>query len=408
MTIQNRAGGMAGIWMAAIAVLLLATSARNIWRHFDKPWPIAFAFAALLGAGLYALNAIDRRPGFLRRTLHSKELLYVLAAAVGIVGYLLYRRVDGLGTGSTSDDAFMLPIQALVAGKALYGVQLFDGAPISPGPGWLLLNLPFGSTFLHAWLTPFYCVASTRAFARAIGDNNNLPLVSCMAVPIFWTLAGSGSDLVALGFALPLCLLLVENHLRDNASVLWLALLVGTLTTARIVFSPVPILIGLLFLKKDRALAIRFAIAATLVNGIWHGIFFACSDPYPPLHLFNRGAHHVGFDLMAIGGVAALLLAGLLVRWCGNDFGARLRWFAGVLALVLAVVALGELRTVRYDPAEWEGANYLFVAVPALMFAIYARPFAASSAASVHREADAGSKARASEENDNERHRVAG
>ena len=175
-----------------------------------------------------------------------------------------------------------------------------------------------------------------------------------------------------MGFALALCPLLVEKYLRDDVSLLWLALLIGSMTSARVVFAPLPLLIGLLFLKKNRVLAVRFAIAATLVNGAWHGLFYAWAETYQPLHLFARGMRNVGFDLLAAGGVAAMGLAALLLRWCDDRFESRLAWFAAVLASMLGMVALGELRAVHYDPALWEGASYLYVAMPVSIFAVCA------------------------------------
>ena len=357
--------------------VLLLPSTRNIWKNFDSPWYIFGIFAILLVVFLYSLFWLNEANGFVHKVINSKWMLYGLAGLTVAAGYVLYSHVDGLGMGSTSDDALMLPIQALVAGRNPYAVTLFDGAPISPGPGWLALNIPFGFSILHPWLTPVYFIACIHICSRLNGENINIPILLCMASPIFWSLVGSGSDLVALGFALLLSFLLVERYLTSNASVVWLSLLVGSIATARIIFSPLPALIGLLFSKRNVMLSIRFAFLGICINFLWHLVFYSISSRYQPLHLIGRGVNHVGFDLMAIGGIGILLLAGVIVRNCGDSFSQRLQWFSGCLVLVLGVVALGELRAVHYNFALWEGASYLYVAAPAVVFAVcMRRPFA--------------------------------
>ena len=267
----------------------------------------------------------------------------------------------------------MLPIQSMLSGRNPYDIRLYDGAPISPGPGWLFLNIPFGFQLLHSLLTPAYFLACSHIWRTLIGENANLPIILCMFCPIFWSLTGSGSDLVALGFALLLCFLVVECYLNSGKSVAWIALLVGTIATSRIIFIGLPVLLGILFFKRNKAVSIRFACAGLAVSLVWHLLFWSISDFYPPLHLIGRGTGNVSANLM--------LVAGLLIIYClfdffrkqENDFYRRLQTYVCVLASALGAIALGELGAVRYDFGLWEGASYLFVAAPAVAFAVCAK-----------------------------------
>ena len=355
-----------------IVPFLLLPSARNIWKHFESPWVMTGLYAAFLTTFVASILFLNGKNQLMRKLLNSRYLLLVLGGAATAAGYILYARFDGLGWGSTSDDAFMLPIQSFFSGNNLYVVKLFDGAPISPGPGWLILNALFGFSALHPFLTFLYVVSSTYLFSLCNRDFN-LPLLFCMTSTIFWSLVGSGSDLVAVGFSLVLCIFLVENYLKNNISVVWLALLIGSISTARIIFTPLPVLIGLLFLKRDMGLSIRFMFASFSINIAWHFAFYMLSDWYQPFHLFDRGIGRVGYDLILIGSIGVVVLAGIVIQSCENNFVSRLRWFSFILTLVLGLVAFGELRSVHFDAASWEGASYLFVALPSVMFAICAK-----------------------------------
>ena len=60
-----------------------------------------------------------------------------------LLGLLIYARMEGINIGGTGDDAMQVPVIAMLQGRWLYDVTLFDGALISPGLGWLMLNSPF-------------------------------------------------------------------------------------------------------------------------------------------------------------------------------------------------------------------------------------------------------------------------
>jgi len=80
-----------------------------------------------------------------------------------ILTFFIYPVADArkaIGKGSTGDDAIIEPVKQLLSSGKLYDVKLYDGAPVSPGPGWILLNAPFVVFNCYYLFTPMYLLAS--------------------------------------------------------------------------------------------------------------------------------------------------------------------------------------------------------------------------------------------------------
>jgi hypothetical protein len=304
-------------------------------------------------------------------TCHWRYFGVLSIALVVAARLLLYPRVDGLGIGATGDDAVVLPGMAFVNGVWFYDVSLHGGAPISPGLGWLVLNLPFANPYIHFLLTPAYltlfswfCLNSFRDRAQL-----HLALILMMSTSTFWTLTCSGHDLVAVGLSVAMCYCLAEAALARTRLLIPLALVIGTLCTSRIILVYVPLLLALLHIRHRFRRAVLFGCLSGATAVAWHVSGYWISDWYQPFHLVSRGEVNVGLVFMLVGVLVLLGIAYAAIRSAPNRVRSRFLFASGV-AVPLVLFAFGELRAFAYDLAEWEGAGYLFVATPTVVLAV--------------------------------------
>src|ERR1700754_3538157 len=133
-----------------MAVLQLS-SLRAVFKFLSEPDlvpPAMLVVAYLVYVWLLRAWAVNRSPKTMRLPASQLALLTVLTITIYFVYPVADARID-IGAGSTSDDAMMAPIHALLAGHRLYDLGGLLTVPASPGPAWLLANAPF--TFMgHA------------------------------------------------------------------------------------------------------------------------------------------------------------------------------------------------------------------------------------------------------------------
>ena len=279
-----------------------------------------------------------------------------LLAAFALASYLLYPRFEGLGRGGTGDDALVLPIQTLLRGEGLYSVRLFDGAPVSPGMGWLLANGLFVVSGTFGLMNTAYMgiaalLAAYRHPARIFPINASLAcmLVSFAAIEQIY----SRQDLLAIGWAFLMCGLLAA--------------------TARIIFLYFPLILVVIYWKKDARAALQFGLTAGITALAWHAAGIHLSNFYQPLHLLlDRGPNRVGIWLILTGGLAMLGGLILALRDPQGTGRRRFRWLALLTGLPLALISLGELLSGGIDFAQWEAARYLLPGLPIALFALFA------------------------------------
>ncbi len=275
---------------------------------------------------------------------------------------------EGKESPSTAAPAMILPVRSLLGGGGLYDVALPGGAPVSPGSGWLLLNAPLSATRGYVLMNPLYLAVATLALWWAVGDRaaGGVVLVVLCSGFITWRLILSGHDIPAYSLALVAVLAVLNRARLTPALVLGVGVVLGTVVTCRAIWIALLPLYAVCLARRDVRSAVLLLIAGAVTAGVWHGGFYLTSDPYPPLHVFGRGSRNVGSLLMLAGAVctvaAVVVLQGRLSRSFASWAG-----FIGVAVLVpMAFVAFGELRSVGFDLRQWEGANYLFQAVPLL------------------------------------------
>ena len=325
------------------------------------------AYSAALVAGGVVLWRLE--PRSLARMCRWLGHPVALATAVG--GLCVFNAIflewnnslKAVGRDSTGDDAIIEAFRAFAAGLPMYSARLYDGAPISPGPLWVLINGWLAPLGAHFAMTPLYLVVVSMLLEPALrGAFCALVLLN----PIALTTSGTGHDHVAIGLAFLACLLWARRA-SGAGHTLGLLLAGAVLGTSRVVYAGFPLLLALC--ASGLAPRARWTVAGlgTLSTLAAHA-FFARAAPYQPAHLFERGLNNVGIPLMLLGGAGALLMLALAWRRASGRLGSP-HWFAAILLVPHAAIALGELLSVHGRLPDWEGAGYLLPALPALAYA---------------------------------------
>lgn len=304
--------------------------------------------------------------------------LAALALAAGALPWL-HRYFDrpaekALGLGGDRDDAMIDAVARLVAGIDPYLTPVYTGAPISPGPGWLLLNPFAGSPLGFASMLPVHALLFAILAARATGGWKApaVTIAGCLASTAVWENA-YGGDLAALGFALA-SLGVLCGYGSSSRGTFWLcAMLAGLLATARPPLMLLPVFTAIVFFwaRGDRRGAIAIGGVGTFVALAVHAVFafgFARDIAYQPAHLIGAGVRLFGYAGLT---AAAACFAGaiwLLVRHAPRAADPLAIYAAGLL-LTFAPISLATIVAAGYrldGPIDWTG--YTVVALPTLFY----------------------------------------
>ena len=188
---------------AVLAVFIQLPSFADVAKY--EPHHLAIAPALLIATFLAYLLVLVTYPHMPRLTRAVGSPIVTASILVGLAcaSEFLYRhelaRVNQ-GIGSTAAAAMSSTIESLVHGHLLYAVHLRGGAPVSPGPGWLLLNSPFTLAHVYALMDPFWIALAAVVIRRTYrrGVEVNLGLAFLCVSPAFFRLLGEGHDIIAI------------------------------------------------------------------------------------------------------------------------------------------------------------------------------------------------------------------
>jgi hypothetical protein len=358
-------------WM--LVILIQLSSVHNYFIasriHYPALTVILVGMILLIAFYAYFHNPFIQRLSY--RLLSSTALLVSLLVIIWMIGFIIYPIKEGLNQHGSGDDAMQQPILAMMRGEWPYDIKMFDGAPISPGLGWLLLNAPFTIFNAASLFNPFYLGLMSILFIifRKRRDTASAVLLSILACFTCIEQIYSYQDLLAIGCAFVIIFLLGEYYASNLPAVLGIGILSGFIATARVVFVFIPGLLALLWFKRQKQRAVLIGISGTLVASGFHLIGYLYSEFYQPLHLIQRGFRIP--SILIWGGVAAVGVATyLILRLPKDSFQSRLGWFAAVLVIFLLFILSGELIGVDFNLRYWEAAHYLLPAIPAGLYAI--------------------------------------
>lgn len=362
-------------------LLMFIPSLRAIYKYLPKPEVASFFWGISLLLFYYLL--------FNKKIVHfhfkKRSVTFLLAFAFifvfSILSYLIYPIADArktIGKGSSADDAIIEPVKNFLSNGKLYDVKLYDGAPVSPGPAWILINSIFVFYNCYFLITPVYLVVHIMVYWYLLNRKSPpyVPLALLSSSIIFWELMVTGHDLIALGCSLAIIVMLVyryclkSNKTNFSLSTILLSILIGAISTSRIVFICLPFLIGFLTMKFKplQSLYIMFISLTTAI--LFHLFFYMESDFYQPLHLFEKAQSNISTSIILSGVSSTIILAIIAIFRVQNNFRSLLKWFFILLAIPLSHISFGAFLSTNKDLASWEGANYIVPTIPVFLLYI--------------------------------------
>jgi hypothetical protein len=189
----------------------------------------------------------------------------------------------------------------------------------------------------------------------------------------------NGSDFVFIGFMTLVAVLMTKTWNGQNytfAQLLPLALAVGLLASARISSLIFTVPFGLiLLLRKSRW--ISFTLVVTFIAVVPNlMIYLSSPEDYSPLHLVAKGQSIVPGVFYILMFSATLAAAVLAAFGCHKKPLDELSLAAVILSPHLIFLAFGDLIFARnFDIFWWEGANYLYLVTPMLVWFVATRLF---------------------------------
>jgi hypothetical protein len=189
----------------------------------------------------------------------------------------------------------------------------------------------------------------------------NTMLLAALTCLGLWEISVSGHDIIAISAAiLTLFLFAQKGFESERAGLLILAAIaLGFFGTSRVIFPFVAPLIAMLYIKQQTIRAIWFTCLALAITAAIHFWQFHINEVYEPFHLFVRAENGMGKGLAYFGLIATIMVGFAALILYKNTDKSRHLWFAACLTTPLIFVSIGELSSISWDFAKWEGANYL-------------------------------------------------
>ena len=304
-------------------------------------------------------------------TSGSRSLRYVLSSrAFWIGGILLLTAGDVLRypyqsrkpNFESAAPALIDSARELAAGRNPYLAESAIGAPISAGPGWIVLLMPLTLSGCEVLINPLCAAACAFLISRRSRFGAGVFVLLLLLQPNYLGRSTAGHDLYAIPIAFAVLCLLAEEAMDRVWMVSLLAVIASAFATSRLpMIVPVVILCLGLFRRKRRTAAL-FALIVLPLSILWHATFYLWARKdgifYQPMHLVNR-ANWSGGWFTAIGLAGACgVCAWVLFRMTGD---VREWMLGGTMFLVAAFVpvAVGELVMIGFQFGSWEGGSYL-------------------------------------------------
>jgi hypothetical protein len=333
-----------------------------IASHLQHPILPTLLFGIAIAVGFYWLLFCDT-PSILLRSLSSPILWLTILTLMAAVDVLHFSRTKDSPNPLSSAPALTLPANVLLAGHEPYSVHLIGDAPISPGPGWIILTSPLCGWSSIGILDALGLALAALALHQLTRLGAGIFVLACLVNPMFLSQAANGQDLyvISLAFVALNCLAFTAE---STAGLFWIAILSGFVATSRV---PMVILLCVTTLGLWRQRRIRGIVygltslftAIGLHAGFW---FWALrnGDRYQPLHVF-------GIATRGAGGHTASVLSGC--AWVLRAVNTSLRtWLIGSWVIMICLfvpVGLKEFYVSHFNLA-WEGDNYVSFALPLL------------------------------------------
>ena len=301
-------------------------------------------------------------------------IVFVLSTVIVYPRHAAFDHKTGQGTDQA--DAVIIAATKLSTLQWPYNSSfMWSHNPMSPGPGWVILQAPairflgYGANMLLLWVVSFAVVA------KVIGKSGATGLAALIALsPTEWIATLQGSDFPAFGICLVAMLLIPRRY--SPVGIIY-AVAASLLFQFRAISIVMP---GLL--RKEIGFARALIIGS--VSVICQTVFLLI-DPVDyvgsgPLHIINKTTHqllgmsHGSFVVHPVAFamvITSLTMACLFVAlWIGKRFDPVCSCLYFLMA-TLALPAFLALTKISQDPggtwkglANWEGGNWLTACLP--------------------------------------------
>jgi len=356
-----------------LLLLILAPGLRLSYKYLNVYAGPFFLITSSLIAIFYFQIVFTNRLQFAQKILESPYFLVLWALIILVFVSHFYPIADALKLelrGSDQDDCILMGSAKILQLSHPYIERTYYGNPCSPGPGLLILYIPFvwakiyslGSVFsmlLMGWA--IYKNTSSVYFA-----NTALMLLSSSMLTL--DLLATGSDLILLGCGiatLSLCLISVINN-KSRVSLVILAIFCGLLASSRVNFMILsPLLSVFIYLHWKRG-AVFFMFTA-LITSIAPSLIIFLSDPeqFTPLHLVMKSQRILPTFYTALAIIISALATIFALLKVKNSVSTLPSGVFLALLPALLAVSLGDLFFIRDGNfSNWEGANYLMPLIP--------------------------------------------
>lgn len=327
-----------------------------------------------------------------RQRQRAVAVSLTLCAALALVNVVMYPMTRRTAAHSSAPDALIDSATRLVAGEHPYAKTLFDGAAISPGPGWIALHAPLTTNGLIWAVVPLHmALAAILISGHGLAAATAFPL-SLLLLPAFLQMSLIGHDFFAVGCAMVTVTLatydtiaarvraqlVTSGRRRATLALMVCALVAALVASARAPFAIFLPTLGLLALMRDRRSGATFIAVSGGALVAMHAGFYLWGDAlglfYHPLHVFGRAGGGAGLVAIAIG---VLLTIGVAAWLWTRGIATASDWLLFMWAttgLPFVAVGFGELITVNHlDWANWEGKIYAGFALPLLITGLLLR-----------------------------------
>jgi hypothetical protein len=357
------------VWLLFLGLQL--PSVRFFFKYIPADYrgaAIVFFVAAMYF--LYSLLFDAKVAALLKRLLDRKAIVYGLVLLLAVVNFFAYPIADSLkeqGRGSNQDDALIEAVHGLLQGENPFETVSYDNQHPSAGPGWVLMSVPIVAANCYFLLTPLYLLIAALAIQKITGRREPAALfiLFLCSSPAFWELMIVGSDFIAIGslFVLIAALLFHAEKLRSR---IWSAILLGFTVTARAVFFYLAPLFAIFEWKRNRSrAALLFLLSCVIAFSVHLSFYLWNPEDYSPLKRVFMGVTMQQGEVITI---LSLIISSVAVLWSiitlKNEIESWMLRLWLCIAVPMFFAAIGDLRSVGWNPAAWEGANYFALSMP--------------------------------------------
>lgn len=351
------------LWSGLCFMFLQLPALRPLAKYVPEKFPLIAPLFLVGIFGIYVFLFRSFQMNHWIKYLDNRNLYWgiilLFTAAVAVV----YPMADGLkevGRGSDDDDAMRILAENIAVLKNPYFIRTYHGNPLSPGPGWAALWIPIALLGGYQFLNPIMLCAAGLTVKKCAKNgwlSANMFLVLILSSLAVWEMSTTGTDLFALGLCF-LCLPLWIRKAEKQHWIFLLAVLLGMISTSRIIFVYIPFLVGFVLWDGSKQKAVVVALTSLVVCVVLHAVFYYWSGgDYPPSHVFSKGDRIMTLNMKMLAISVCVASGVFMLRSYKNSSPVWLMWMG--LMPPLMVLSLADLSNLLdWDFALWIGSRY--------------------------------------------------